>query len=54
MLPIVQILEDGRYFFPLNSTRRNPNFESMRLRVADGNSWYNGAMINVRKRFGEV
>jgi hypothetical protein len=48
---IPQILSDGRYFFPPNSARRNPNFESVRLRVADGNSWYNGAVVNVRRRF---
>ena len=53
-VPIV--LDDGRYFFPTTSTggnppRRNPNFESIRLRTTDGNSWYNGLTLGLNKRF---
>ena len=29
---VPQVLADGSYFFPVGSTRRNPNFGSMRLR----------------------
>jgi hypothetical protein len=49
-------LADGRYFFPPSATggnppRRNPSFESIRLRTTDGNSWYNGLALGVSKRF---
>jgi hypothetical protein len=52
------ILPDGRYFFPTSPTggnppRRNPNFESIRLRTTDGNSWYNGLALGVSKRFSK-
>ncbi len=48
---IPQILPDGRYFFPAGQGRRNPNFESMRLRTTDGNSWYNGLIVAASRRF---
>jgi hypothetical protein len=53
-IPIIQ--PDGSYFFPTSATggnppRRNPNFESIRLRTTDGNSWYNGLTASVVKRF---
>lgn len=52
---IPEILPDGRYFFPLvngrTPPRRNPNFESIRIRVTDGNSWYNGLTASVSRRF---
>ncbi|MBI1872467.1 MAG: TonB-dependent receptor [Acidobacteria bacterium] len=48
---IPQVLSDGRLFFPAGQGRRNPNFESMRLRTTDGNSWYNGFILNASKRF---
>jgi outer membrane receptor protein involved in Fe transport len=53
---IPEILPDGQYFFPTSATggnppRRNPNFESIRLRVTDGNSWYNGVTASLSKRF---
>ena len=48
---VPEILADGRYFFPLNSPRRNPNFESIRLRTTDGQSEYNGMVLGVSKRF---
>ncbi|MPY90911.1 MAG: hypothetical protein GEU99_23725 [Luteitalea sp.] len=52
---IPEILPDGRYFFPLvngeDPPRRNPSFESIRIRVTDGNSWYNGLTAGVSKRF---
>ncbi|MGH9196758.1 MAG: TonB-dependent receptor domain-containing protein, partial [Acidimicrobiia bacterium] len=49
-IPTIQ--PDGRYFFPTVRVRRNPNFGSIRLRLPDGNSWYNGLIAGVRKRFG--
>jgi hypothetical protein len=52
---IPEILPDGRYFFPGPGTppRRNRNFESIRLRTTDGNSWYNGLTLGVSKRFSK-
>src|SRR5207247_5275373 len=47
-IPIVQA--DGSYFFP-SATRRNPNFGSMRLRITDGLSWYNGLIVGASRRF---
>jgi hypothetical protein len=48
---VPQILSDGRYFFPAGLPRRNPNFESIRIRTTDGNSWYNGFIAGLSKRF---
>lgn len=48
---IPQIQADGRYFFPVGSTRRNRNFGSMRLRTTDGESWYKGLIVGVSRRF---
>ncbi len=48
---VPQVQADGRYFFPANSTRRNPNFNSMRLRTTDGLSWYKGLIAGASRRF---
>jgi outer membrane receptor protein involved in Fe transport len=48
---VPQILADGRYFFPANPVRRNPNFNSMRLRTTDGLSWYQGLIAGASRRF---
>jgi outer membrane receptor protein involved in Fe transport len=48
---VPQVLSDGRYFFPVNGTRRNPNFGSMRLRTTDGLSWYKGLIVGASRRF---
>jgi len=48
---IPDILPDGRYFFPMGRLRRNTNFESIRYRTTDGNSWYNGFIAGLSKRF---
>ncbi len=48
-IPTIQ--PDGRYFFPVNATRRNPAFGSIRYRPTDGNSWYNGLIASVARRF---
>jgi hypothetical protein len=48
---IPQIQADGSYFFPVGSTRRNPNFGSMRLRISDGLSWYKGLIAGASRRF---
>ena len=38
-------------FFPVGGTRRNPAFNSMRLRLSDGQSWYNGFVAGANRRF---
>ena len=48
---VPEILPDGGYFFAPGLPRRNPNFESVRLRSTDGNSWYNGMIVGLNKRF---
>ena len=48
---VPQILADGQYFFPAGQTRPNSNFESIRLRTSDGNSWYHGMIAGLAKRF---
>ena len=48
---VAQILSDGSYFFPVGSTRRNPKFGSMRLRISDGLSWYKGLIVGASRRF---
>jgi outer membrane receptor protein involved in Fe transport len=50
---IPEILPDGQYFFPAGQERRNPNFESMRLRPTDGNSRYNGLILSASRRFSQ-
>jgi hypothetical protein len=48
---VPQIRADGGYFFPAGSTRRNPSFGSMRLRLSDGLSWYKGLIAGASRRF---
>jgi hypothetical protein len=48
---VPQIRADGSYFFPAGSTRRNPNFGTMRLRTSDGESWYRGLIVGASRRF---
>jgi hypothetical protein len=48
---VPEILPDGRYYFAPGLPRRNPNFESIRLRPTDGNSWYNGMVVGLSKRY---
>ncbi len=44
---------DGRYFFPANAATLRPNqaFTTIELKRADGDSWYNAMIFEVRKRF---
>jgi hypothetical protein len=48
---IPQVLQDGRYFFQTGQPRRNTAFESMRLRISDGRSWYNALVVGASRRF---
>ena len=43
----------GHLLLPGRPARRNPAFESMRLRPTDGDSWYNGLIVSAAKRFGQ-
>lgn len=44
---------DGTFFFPTNAAqlRPNRNFTTIELKRADGDSWYNAMIFEVRKRF---
>ena len=46
-------LPNGTIFFPLNAPRQNPAFSTIELKSSDGNSWYNAAILEVRKRWGQ-
>jgi outer membrane receptor protein involved in Fe transport len=48
-VPIINA--DGSLFFPVGATRRNPAFNSMRVRTSDGHSWYNGFVAGLNRRF---
>jgi hypothetical protein len=47
---IPQILPDGRKFFPVNSTTRNPNLTGVRYKVTDGQSFYNALQMSLQQR----
>jgi hypothetical protein len=44
---------DGTLFWPAGRPRRNPNFGVIELKASDGNSWYNAAILEIRKRFSQ-
>ncbi len=48
-VPVIQA--DGSYFFPAGGTRRSSNWAAVRIRRTDGNSWYNGLITSITKRF---
>ena len=52
-IPDPDLLAQGIYYFPAGQQRRNPTFESMRLRPTDGDSWYNGLIVSAAKRFSQ-
>jgi Carboxypeptidase regulatory-like domain/TonB dependent receptor len=49
---VPQILPDGRKFWPTNpvAPRTNPNWGSIDLHTAEGNSWYNAFQFGLNKR----
>lgn len=49
-IPVIQ--PDGRKFFPVGSTNRNPNFSENTVSMTGGDSRYNGLLISANKRFG--
>ena len=48
-----QILPDGRKFWTGNEPRVNPNWETIELRTAGGNSWYNSLQFGLAKRLSQ-
>ena len=50
---VPQILPDGRQFWPVNSPRTNPNWSTMTLFTAAGNSWYNSLQFGLVKRLSK-
>lgn len=46
------ILSDGTIFFPVGSTRQNPNFGILRMAKTDGLSYYNALELSWEKRLG--
>lgn len=43
-------LADGRLFFPPDSPRRNPAFDTIDQKVQDGHSFYNSLQVKIAKR----
>ena len=50
-VPTPEILEDGTPFFAAGSARPNPSFSAIELKSSDGDSWYRGVFVDVRKRW---
>ena len=50
-VPTPEILADGTPFFPVGAARPNPSFSTIELKSSDGESWYRGAFVDVRKRW---
>lgn len=50
---IPQILADGRSFYPAGSSRRNPNFSTIRSAVQGFSSYYNGLNLSANRRFNK-
>ena len=48
--PTPQRLADGSIFYPTGQLRPNTAFSTIELKSSDGNSWYNAAIVEVRKR----
>ena len=47
---VPQILPDGRQFWTGSDPRRNPYWDSIEMRTAGGNSWYNSLQVVLSKR----
>ncbi len=47
---VPQIRADGTPFYAAGSPRRNTAFSTIELKSSDGNSWYNAAILDIRKR----
>ena len=48
-----QILADGSRFYPAPGRLRNPNFGSIRYKLTDGTSEYDGLTIDLRRRWAD-
>jgi outer membrane receptor protein involved in Fe transport len=49
----IPLTPDGTQFAPVsNPQRRNPNFANIRMKVSDGESFYNAALVGLQSRVG--
>ncbi len=51
--PIGEQQADGRWFFPDGIQRHNPGYAGILSYLWDGQSWYNGLRLGLRRRFSE-
>ncbi|MBI2821350.1 MAG: TonB-dependent receptor [Acidobacteria bacterium] len=51
--PIGTRQADGRWFFPAGIQRHNPGYAGILSYLWDGQSWYNGLRLGLRKRFSQ-
>jgi hypothetical protein len=51
--PVPTQRADGTYVYPTANIRPNPNYTVIELKKSDGNSWYNAALFDIRKRFSK-
>lgn len=51
--PTPQVLPNGSYFWTAGLTRPNPAWSTIELKRSDGNSWYNAAIFEIRRRFSK-
>lgn len=52
-LAVPEILAGGVRFYPEDGVRPNPNFQQMRNRLFDGNSFYHGLRLGLQKRWAD-
>lgn len=50
-MAIPTLLPNGVWFFPAGSVRRNPNFQRIRYRKLDADSFYNALQASIQKSF---
>ncbi|MDT7542233.1 MAG: hypothetical protein QOE33_2137 [Acidobacteriota bacterium] len=50
-IAVPTVLPSGVIFFPAGAPRQNTAFSTIELKSSDGNSWYNSAILDIRKRF---
>jgi hypothetical protein len=50
---VPQILPDGRYFWPANAPRINPNWDDVLWKTTGARSWYNSLQVSLIKRLSQ-
>jgi hypothetical protein len=48
-VPTPERRADGTLFFPATAVRPNPAFSAIELKASDGDSWYNGLVLELRR-----